>query len=100
AEPKGKSRTKPAASRAASSAAPQPTLRILDTRVLRGPNIWWRTPAIAMHVDLGMLEEWPSNTIPGFNDALIGLLPTLEEHACSLGRRGGLSSRPQGGARA
>ncbi len=46
-----------------------------------------------MHVDLGMLEEWPSNRIPGFVEALTGLLPTLEEHACSLGRRGGFISR-------
>jgi len=46
-----------------------------------------------MLVDLGMLEEWPSNTIPNFNEALIGLLPTLEDHACSLGRRGGFISR-------
>jgi cyanophycin synthetase len=46
-----------------------------------------------MLVDLGVLEQFPSNTIPGFNDALKGLLPTMEEHACSLGRRGGFFSR-------
>ena len=42
-----------------------------------------------MLVDLGVLEEYPSNTIPGFTDALVELMPTLEDHACSLGRRGG-----------
>jgi cyanophycin synthetase len=72
---------------------PQPTLRILETRVMRGPNIWYRGPVIRMLVDLGVLEQFPSNTIPGFNDALKGLLPTMEEHACSLGRRGGFFSR-------
>ncbi len=46
-----------------------------------------------MLVDLGSLEEFPSNLIPGFVDALVGLLPTLEDHACSLGRRGGFISR-------
>ena len=46
-----------------------------------------------MHVDLGVLEEWPSNRIPGFVEALTGVLPTLEDHACSLGRRGGFVSR-------
>ena len=76
---------------------PQPTLRILDTRALRGPNVWWRTPAIVMHVDLGGLEEWPSNSIPGFNEALVALLPSLEDHACSLGRRGGFVSRLKDG---
>jgi cyanophycin synthetase len=46
-----------------------------------------------MLVDLGSLEEFPSNRVPGFTDALIGLMPTLEDHACSLGRRGGFISR-------
>jgi cyanophycin synthetase len=72
-------------------------LRILETRVLRGPNIWWRAPAITLLVDLGELEDWPSNTIPGFNEALIALIPSLEDHACSLGRRGGFVSRLKDG---
>jgi len=77
----------------ATAEKPQPTLRILDTRILRGPNIWSRNPAIVMLVDLGVLEDFPSNTIPGFNEALIELVPTLEDHACSLGRRGGFITR-------
>ena len=76
---------------------PLPTLRILETRVLRGPNYWAREPVIRMLVDLGNLEEFPSNRIPGFSDALIALLPTLEDHACSLGRRGGFITRLQEG---
>ncbi len=40
-----------------------------------------------------MLEEFPSNKIPGFVDALVEMLPTLEDHACSLGRRGGFITR-------
>ncbi|HEY7600819.1 MAG TPA: cyanophycin synthetase, partial [Candidatus Limnocylindrales bacterium] len=76
---------------------PEPTLRILDTRVLRGPNIWARVPVVVMHVDLGPLEEWPSNKIPGFNRALRELLPDLDDHACSLGRRGGFISRLEEG---
>jgi len=76
---------------------PQPTLKIVDTRVLRGPNMWSRSPTVVMTVDLGVLEEFPSNTIPGFNEALIELIPTLEDHACSLGRRGGFIARLQEG---
>ena len=75
------------------SAALHLTLRILETRVLRGPNYWAREPVIRLLVDLGVLEEFPSNLIPGFADALIELLPTLEDHACSLGRRGGFITR-------
>ncbi len=76
---------------------PQPTLRILETRVLRGPNIWFRGPAIVMLVDLGELEEWPSNKIPHFNEALLQLIPSLDDHACSLGRRGGFVTRLKDG---
>jgi cyanophycin synthetase len=61
--------------------------------VLRGPNYWAREPVIRMVVDLGVLEDFPSNLIPGFSDALVELLPTLEDHACSLGRRGGFITR-------
>ena len=74
-------------------AEPEPTLRILETRVLRGPNYWAREPVVRMLVDLGVLEEFPSNTIPGFVDGLVELLPSLEDHACSLGRRGGFVTR-------
>jgi len=79
--------------RRAARPRPEPTLRILETRTLRGPNYWAREPVIRMLVDLGVLEEFPSNKIPGFTDALVELLPTLEDHACSLGRRGGFVTR-------
>ena len=48
---------------------PRPELRILETRVLRGPNYWAREPVIRMVVDLGVLEDFPSNLVPGFTDA-------------------------------
>ena len=74
-------------------AAPRARARIIETRVLRGPNYWAREPVIRQVVDLGVLEEFPSNKIPGFVDALVEMLPTLEDHACSLGRRGGFITR-------
>ena len=73
------------------------TLQILDTRVLRGANYWAREPVVRMLVDLGVLEHYPSNLLPGFTDALVELLPSLEDHACSLGRRGGFISRLRDG---
>ncbi len=85
--------TTPEAAGAEASGRPEPTLRILETRVLRGANYWAKEPVIRQVVDLGGLEEFPTNRIPGFADALVGLLPTLEDHACSLGRRGGFISR-------
>jgi cyanophycin synthetase len=86
-------RSKRSAAAPAAGTGPQPTLRILETRVLRGPNYWAREPVIRLLVDLGVLEDYPSNKIPNFNDALVALLPTLEDHACSLGRRGGFVTR-------
>jgi cyanophycin synthetase len=82
---------------AATGSGPAPTLRVIDTRVMRGPNYWAREPVIRQVVDLGVLEEWPTNRIPGFVDALVELVPTLEDHACSLGRRGGFITRLRDG---
>ena len=81
----------------AAPARPEPTLQILETRVLRGANYWAKEPVIRQVVDLGVLEAFPSNTIPGFVDALVEMLPTLEDHACSLGRRGGFITRLRDG---
>src|SRR6476661_5909971 len=82
-----------ASDRTAGGTRPEPTLRIIETRILRGPNYWAREPVVRMVVDLGVLEDFPSNKIPGFVDALVNLLPSLEDHACSLGRRGGFITR-------
>ncbi len=88
-----RSRRRPPRVPAPEASGPEPTLRIVETRVLRGPNYWAREPVIRMLVDLGTLERYPSNLIPAFTDGLVGLLPSLEEHACSLGRRGGFVTR-------
>jgi cyanophycin synthetase len=63
-------------------------LRILESRVFRGPNFWSYEPCIRLLVDLGSLEEWPSNTIQGFNRGLLEMLPGLKDHSCSVGRAG------------
>lgn len=70
-----------------------PDLKVVETQVFRGPNYWSYDPAIRLLVDLGVLEDWPSNTIPGFVDRLIEMLPGVAEHSCSLGRRGGFGER-------
>jgi len=75
----------------------RPDLRIVETQVFRGPNYWSYEPCVRLLVDLGPLEEWPSNTIPGFNEALLELLPGVGEHSCSLGRRGGFRERLEDG---
>jgi cyanophycin synthetase len=75
------------------SERPTPDLTILETRVYRGANVWSYEKAIHLVVDLGVLEKFPSNTIPGFTDNLLEMLPGLRQHSCSRGRRGGFVER-------
>ena len=72
---------------------PTPDLAILETRVYRGANVWSYDKAIHLVVDLGSLEKFPTNTIPGFTDNLLEMLPGLREHSCSRGKRGGFVER-------
>ena len=64
-----------------------------DARVYRGPNYWSYDPAIKLVVDLGVLEQFPSNTIPGFVDGLLDMLPEIGTHSCGTGRAGGFEGR-------
>jgi len=75
------------------SAGPQPDLTIVSRRVYRGPNVWHYDKAIHLVVDLGSLEEYPSNTIPGLSERLVELLPGLANHSCSRGHKGGFVER-------
>lgn len=68
-------------------------MKILDTRVYRGPNYWLYKPAISMKIDLEELEEYPTNKLGDFTDRLIEFMPTLDDHHCSLGRPGGFIER-------
>ncbi|MCW2712416.1 MAG: cphA 1, partial [Marmoricola sp.] len=72
---------------------PAADLAIIETRVYRGANVWSYDKAIHLVVDLGVLEDYPTNTIPGFTDHLLDALPGLREHSCSRGRRGGFVER-------
>ncbi len=60
---------------------------------LRGPNIWTYRPVLEAWVDIGPLEDRPSNTIIGFPERLAAWLPTLVEHRCGVGERGGFLQR-------
>jgi cyanophycin synthetase len=62
-------------------------------RALRGPNIWASFPVLEAWVDLGALKDSPSDELPGFNDRLKAWLPSMIEHRCSVGERGGFFER-------
>ena len=68
-------------------------MEIRKVLALRGPNYWANFPVLEAWVDLGDLKDSPSNEIPGFNDRLKSWLPTMIEHRCSVGERGGFFER-------
>jgi cyanophycin synthetase len=73
------------------------SIEFLRVTHLRGPNIWTYRPVIEAWVDIGALEDCPSNTIPGFYERLSTLLPGLIEHRCGVGQRGGFLQRVKDG---
>ena len=68
-------------------------LRVTRLRAVRGPNFWRLAPVIACDLTLGSLEDVPSTEIPGFNERLMSMLPTLSDHPCSRGAEGGFVER-------
>jgi cyanophycin synthetase len=72
-------------------------IQILRMNYLRGPNIWTYRPIIEALIDLGEMEDHPSNKIEGFNDRINAWLPGLVEHHCGVGHRGGFLTRLVGG---
>ena len=70
-----------------------PDLTIVQERVFRGPNYYSYEPSIKLLVDLGSLEFYPSNTIEGFTEGLLDVLPGVGEHSCSRGHAGGFRER-------
>ncbi len=72
-------------------------MEIRRVRVLRGPNIWARFPVIEALVDLQELKDTPSSAIPGFNERIMQWLPTMIEHRCGVGVRGGFFQRLRSG---
>ena len=72
-------------------------IKFLRVTHLRGPNIWTYRPVIEAWLDIGELEDFPSNTLPGFTERLSAWLPGLVEHRCGVGSRGGFLERLRDG---
>jgi cyanophycin synthetase len=72
-------------------------IKILEKKVLRGANVYSYRPVIVLAIDLGEYDEVPTSEIEGFVDRLLELIPSLEDHRCSEGVKGGLITRMQEG---
>lgn len=68
-------------------------IRLLRVTFLRGPNLWTYRSALEVWLDLGALEDWPSDKLPGFVDRLTAALPSVPEHHCGVGEAGGFGQR-------
>ncbi len=74
-------------------------MKILKVQALRGPNIWsvQRKKLIQMRLDLEEMEQFPTNKIDGFRERIEAMFPTMIEHRCSEGCRGGFFMRIERG---
>jgi cyanophycin synthetase len=74
-------------------------MKIVETKILRGPNYWSvrRNKLIQIRLDLEEMEQRPTNKIPGFLDRLQKLLPSMYSHRCSVGTPGGFFERVEEG---
>jgi cyanophycin synthetase len=72
-------------------------IQVLERLALMGPNLYAHRPCIKWKVDIGAYEERPTSAIEGFTDRLKALIPSLIEHRCSEGVRGGFFTRLEEG---
>src|SRR5215211_3198336 len=68
-------------------------LRVVETGVYRGPHVYGNAPMIRVQLDLGALEAWPTDRLPGFTERLRALLPGLDGHGCCYQEPGGFVRR-------
>jgi hypothetical protein len=74
---------------------PDPTaeIRLVALTSLHGANYWSSRPVTRVDVAVGAFDHISSADVSGFTDALVGALPGLHEHRCSVGRPGGFIVR-------
>lgn len=74
-------------------------MKLMEIKVMRGPNYWsnYRKNLIVLKLDLQELEKFPTNKIDGFLERLKTLIPSLYTHRCSEGHEGGFFKRIEEG---
>lgn len=74
-------------------------LKIVSIDTIEGKNKWHESKDKLIHMvlDLGDWEEFPSDKIPNFYKNIKKYLPSMNEHRCSEGRKGGFFYRVKRG---
>lgn len=68
-------------------------MKIIETKVFKGKNIYSHKKCIRVDVDLEGYCETPSKDIEDFNDNLINMVPELNTHRCGIDEERGFVKR-------
>src|SRR4051812_10618719 len=68
-------------------------IRMTMLLATRGKNFWSLRPVTRMDLQVGAFDEISSAEAGGTTDRLVGAMPGLVEHRCSIGERGGFITR-------
>jgi len=70
-------------------------MKIINIKVMRGPNFWSvdYEKLIVIKLDLEELEDRPTDEIDGFLSRIKNLFPSMIHHHCSEGHEGGFFER-------
>jgi cyanophycin synthetase len=72
-------------------------MKIVEQRLLRGPNLYAARPCLLTVLDLQDLYQVSSRDIDGFTARLLTAIPSLMSHRCSPGHFGGFVERLKDG---
>ncbi len=72
-------------------------MQVLERSVYRGPHLYSATPMVRIRLDLGRMEDWPTDRLGDFSTRLLEALPGLDRHGCCYGEPGGFVRRLRDG---
>lgn len=72
-------------------------MQVLERSLYRGPHLYSARPMARIRLDLGRMEDWPTDRLGDFTARLLEALPGLERHGCCYGEPGGLVRRLRDG---
>ena len=68
-------------------------IRMTTLHSTRGANYWSSRAVTRMDLVVGAYDDISSADVPGLTEQLVGAMPGLVEHRCSIGERGGFIVR-------
>ena len=72
---------------------PSVEIRMTALHATRGANYWSRRPVTRLDITTGVYDDLSSAHVPGVTASLVAAIPSLVEHRCSIGERGGFITR-------